>query len=532
MANVTINKNIEQGEIVVVFSSYDPKFVAKVKSIDGHRWHPDKKYWSFPYSEDIIERILSVFKGENIHVDSTLQVSFNQNTDKRVPNQAQITKIAKKEKELSINLNHEDMIKVNENREFYKLPSLLQNLFEDRVELLPSVNELFELELAYLEYNCLPKENLLDRLAYFKSVDGKFTKHFLMYNHPTKALTDNRLANTKAYFENGLFSTGYATHGLFPYRGKFHPQLIKALINIIGIKKGETILDPMCGSGTTNIESTLMGINSYAIDLSPFCQFMIKVKYNSLSINIELLKGISAKSEQLFSFFSIGGSQKQLQKIKDIEKLKVYELALLAFLDSLGYSKRVVKSSHKQLFTKVLKRYERTVVDFILNSSQYISELGTVNILEDATAKKMPLEDSSIDGVITSPPYSFAIDYVKNDEAQLKFLGYNVDDIRNEMVGLIGKNKNERLENYFKDMESVCSEVSRVLKKDKYFVMIIGSNTNQTGGIRLESKIIESCKKHNLTLVKSILKPIKGMRNTMKDEYILFFQKRANHAKN
>ncbi|PIQ44925.1 MAG: hypothetical protein COW04_10360 [Deltaproteobacteria bacterium CG12_big_fil_rev_8_21_14_0_65_43_10] len=418
------------------------------------------------------------------------------------------------------------MIKVAENEEFYKSSPFLQSLFDDKVELLPSVNELFELELAYLEYNCLPKSDLLNRLAYFKSVDGKFAKHFLMYNHPARSLTDNRSANTKAYFENGLFSTGYATHGLFPYRGKFHPQLIKALINIIGIKRGETILDPMCGSGTMNIESALMGINSHVIDLSPFCLLMTKVKYDSLSINIELLRGISSKSEQLFNFFSVGELQRQLQKIEDIEKLKVYELALLAFLDSLGYSKRVVKASHSQLFAKVLKRYEDTIIDFISNNSKYINNLGCVNILENATATKMPLEDSSIDGVITSPPYSFAIDYVKNDEAQLSFLGYDVNELRNKMIGLVGKNKNDRLENYFKDMESVCSEVSRVLKKDKYFVMIIGSNTNQTGGIRLESKIIESCKRHDLRLVKSILKPIKGMRNTMKDEYILFFQKR------
>lgn len=410
---------------------------------------------------------------------------------------------------------------------FYKLPSLSQNLFKSEVELLPSVNELFELELAYLEYNRLPKCDLLDRLAYFKSINGKLTKHFLMYNHQAEALTDNRSASTKAYFENGLFSTGYATHGLFPYRGKFHPQLVKALINIIGIRKGETILDPMCGSGTANIEAALIGINSYAIDLSPFCQFMTKVKYNSLSINIELLKGIFNKSEQLFNFFNVVDVKTQLQKIADNGKLKVYELVLLAFLDSLGYSKRVVNSSHGQLFTKVLKRYEDTVVNFILNSSKYITELGIVNILENATAMESPLEDNSIDGVITSPPYSFAIDYVKNDEAQLNFLRYDVNNIRSKMIGLIGKNKNERLENYFKDMEQVCSEVSRVLKEDKYFVMIIGSNTNQTGGIRLESKIIESCKRHNLTLVKSILKPIKGMRNTMKDEYVLFFQKRC-----
>jgi len=133
--------------------------------------------------------------------------------------------------------------------------------------------------------------------------------------------------------------------------------------------------------------------------------------------------------------------------------------------------------------------------------------------------------DNSIDGVITSPPYSFAIDYAKNDEAQLEYLGYNIEKIKGKMIGLIGKNKDERLNNYFRDMKKVCSEIYRVLKNDKYFVMIIGSNTNQTGGIRLEKTIIQNCEEIGLKLVKSILKPIKGMRNTMKDEYLLFFQK-------
>ena len=420
-----------------------------------------------------------------------------------------------------------ETMKVVENTEFYKLSPFLHNLFGDKIELLPSVDELFELELAYLEYNCLPNDDLLNRLAYFRSIDGKFTKHFLMYNFSANALTNDRSGDTKAYFENGIFSTGYATHGLFPYRGKFHPQLIKALINIMGIQKGETILDPMCGSGTANIEAALMGISSYAIDLSPFCQFMTRVKYNSLVINVEYLKGITKKAEQLFNFFNTSNIQQQLQKISDAQKLKVYELALLAFLDSLGYSKRVSSSTHKQLFVKVLQRYENTVIDFISRSSKHISEIGTLEILGQATASRIPIEDDSVDGVITSPPYSFAIDYVKNDEAQLNFLGCNINDIRSNMIGLIGKNKDERLNNYFKSMESVCSEISRVLKKGRYFIMIIGSNTNQTGGIRLEKKVIDSCQKYNLTLVKSILKPIKGIRNTMKDEYILFFQKRG-----
>ena len=35
---------------------------------------------------------------------------------------------------------------------FYKIPSVINELFDHQVELLPSVTELFELELAYLEY--------------------------------------------------------------------------------------------------------------------------------------------------------------------------------------------------------------------------------------------------------------------------------------------------------------------------------------------------------------------------------------------
>lgn len=157
---------------------------------------------------------------------------------------------------------------------------------------------------------------------------------------------------TQAYFEDGKFSTGYATHGLFPYRGKFHPQLIKAILNIIGIRKGETILDPMCGSGTANIEAAIMGINSFAIDQSPFCRFMTKTKLEAMTIEAKLLDGLSKKAEKLFEFFNVKDVTQQLKKIKNPDKLKVYHLALLAFLDALGYSMRVTKSDTKNYSQK------------------------------------------------------------------------------------------------------------------------------------------------------------------------------------
>ena len=186
---------------------------------------------------------------------------------------------------------------------FYKIKSPTEILFNDEVELLPSVTELFEYELAYLEYKSLNKDEYIERTAYGKSLKGKQSLHFLKYSEIPGSLSESRSATTNAYFKNGLFSTGYATHSLFPYRGKFHPQLIKGIINIIGIKKGGIIIDPMAGSGTTNIEAALIGIDSYAIDVSPFCQIMIETKFHALSIDLDLLEKADLNSSKWFSFF-------------------------------------------------------------------------------------------------------------------------------------------------------------------------------------------------------------------------------------
>ena len=407
---------------------------------------------------------------------------------------------------------------------FYKIPSSIQELFDNKVELLPSVTELFELELAYLEYKTLDEKEYLQRTAYAKSFNGKDSLHFLRYSEISEEVSKNRTATANSYFKNGLFSTGYATHSLFPYRGKFHPQLIKGIINILGIKKDETILDPMAGSGTTNIEASLLGINSYAIDISPFCQFMTKTKYDALKIDLQLLNSLELNTDKLFKYF---GQKEILQKIEKIEagKKEIYELALLAYLDALGYSKRVVRSNHEQLFAKVLNRYLETVKSLLSNQYFNNQELGNLSILQNSNALNIELPDNSIDGIITSPPYSFAIDYVENDKDQLEYLGYDTTELKRNLIGLKGKTKSEKLEIYFSDMDKFIKEVSRVLKQNKFFVLIIGSNTNQTGGIRLEQNVINSAKNNKMNLVKSILKPIKGMRNTMKEEYILIFEK-------
>lgn len=56
---------------------------------------------------------------------------------------------------------------------FYTTPSFISKAFGDNIQLLPSVDELFEVEMAYLEFNCLSKEQLLERSAFIKSIDNE-----------------------------------------------------------------------------------------------------------------------------------------------------------------------------------------------------------------------------------------------------------------------------------------------------------------------------------------------------------------------
>ncbi|HOL21541.1 MAG TPA: DNA methyltransferase [bacterium] len=424
-----------------------------------------------------------------------------------------------KEEDVKLNLQIRPTPAVNT---IVDLPDITSFLLPKSFELLPNTTEIFELEFAFYEYNFLNKEEIIQRGAFFKSVDGIPTHHYLICSNNNSLLWEGRSEITKSYFKEGNFSTGYATHGLFPYRGKFHPQLIKGILNILKIQPGEVVLDPMCGSGTLNVEASIIGINSIGIEKSPFCVLMSKVKYETLKIKKDVISSILRDTNK--SYKTLIGSNILPNEFSYCESFNTEKaITLLAFLDAMGYSRRCSKSIDI-LFPSVLNRYAGQISSFIQVRDKLNLKIGNARF-DLGDARNLPLGDSSIDAVITSPPYSFAIDYAENDRPQLEYLGYNVDELRNGMIGLKGKTKKEKLLMYFEDMGRVLSEMYRVLKPDRYAVIIIGSNDIQTGGIRLETKIEEMATDIGFSLDQKIVKPIKGIQNTMKDEYILFLRK-------
>ena len=135
---------------------------------------------------------------------------------------------------------------------------------------------------------------LREALAYWHSVgdraDGtttqlraeaalEFARHDAAGDGLPEILRARLLAKT-----SGKRRLRYATHGLHEYRGKFFPQLVRALMNIARLPEDAVVLDPMCGSGTTLVEARLSGRAARGLDMNPLSVFIADVKCRALAL--------------------------------------------------------------------------------------------------------------------------------------------------------------------------------------------------------------------------------------------------------
>lgn len=433
-------------------------------------------------------------------------------------------------------------------------------LVPDRHELIPGLREIYELHLAWLEAQTLEGARLVEQAAYFWSVDGRPTRHFLTCVGETLKLPDYSSSRLKSFFVTNSFRTGYATHGLFPYRGKFHPQMVRGILNAIGVGPGRTVLDPMMGSGTVPIEASLLGARALGIDVSPFCVFMTETKASGLTMSLGRVEGALEKIETTFDYFARrygvakrsdrqpSAPDEALHRImeegaeyvvpgrrfRDQETAETYALLLLAFLDTMGYAQRSQRRPPIDQFRGILERYLHCCRKFqrVRNAQQF--DLGDIDARQ-GDARHMDIGDASVDAILFSPPYSFAIDYAENDAFHLAALGVDRAELDGRMIGLRGGPRLvDKYAFYLDDMRSVLRECFRVLKRGRDCVIVVGTNNNQLGKVfkvpadqvtGLNQILRGEAESIGFSFSTEIPRSIKGIANTMRDEFIVFLRK-------
>ncbi|PWE18082.1 RNA methylase [Marinicauda salina] len=252
-------------------------------------------------------------------------------------------------------------------------------------------------------------------------------------------------------------STRYSVHGLHEYKGKFNPQVARALLNILAPEPGATILDPFCGSGTTLIEAVHLGHIGYGIDVNPLAIYITNAKFAGLTNSAEALRsaleriknGISRNGVEVpdtsrsnravylknwlpSSTFrqaelvrAIAGQESK--SIKNFfltiasDKLRDHSLQEPADLRIRRRRSPLPKIDFSEDFLRtaeaVVERISAAQAAFGLKNA----ELHTAQIRN--TELKATFGEVKFDAAVTSPPYAMALPYIDTQRLSLVWLG-------------------------------------------------------------------------------------------------------------
>ena len=304
-----------------------------------------------------------------------------------------------------------------------------------------------QVTLDGVELACDPEDDGVSRLTYFaRAASGSDSLE-----------TVQSLLERTARSGKNRQATRYSVHGLHEYKGKFNPQVAKALLNIFRVQRGQCVLDPFCGSGTTLVECAHLGATGIGLDINPFAVFLAGAKLQALGTPAPklwaLLTRLSASLRQkthgsgstedgprrqyLASWFTddvletIEMVRIEVQRVTDDIAPVFLAIASDLLRDyslqdprDLRIRRRVSPLPETPFVQSFLARAERAIGH--VEAAQAVlgvpRRLGHAS-LADVSTKLPRTLPTSLDAAITSPPYAMALPYIDTQRLSLVWLG-------------------------------------------------------------------------------------------------------------
>ena len=318
--------------------------------------------------------------------------------------------------------------------------------------------------------------------------------------------------NSKKKFQ----ATRYSVHGLHEYKGKFNPQVVKALLNIFSVSPGQRVIDPFCGSGTTLVECAHLGVLGHGFDINPFAVYMANAKIKALLTPIERLNSIANRlcrsfrnTRKLKAFKNSDPRSTYLKSWFDYDHYLLIEHVKHKILDMAGpdapvflmitsnllrdYSLQDPKdlrirrrksplpdvpfldmliTAIKKLLAQISKAQEVLGHDLVSGNA----EVYDVSKLQAGHVKH------KFDAAITSPPYAMALPYVDTQRLSLVWLDLikpnQILPLEATLIGareLRGVSKRELTKNLEDNVENLPDE------QVEYCIHLLGAISENDG---------------------------------------------------
>ncbi|PIR91597.1 hypothetical protein COU03_01580 [bacterium (Candidatus Gribaldobacteria) CG10_big_fil_rev_8_21_14_0_10_41_12] len=364
------------------------------------------------------------------------------------------------------------------------------------------------------------------------------------------------------------------THGIHTYPAMFIPQVAKRLLENYS-KPGETICDIFCGSGTALVESKLLKINAYGIDLNPLAIFLAKAKttpinplaltneYFKLLSEIERIKDIEIEKPN-FNNIDFWFKEKVVTQLAKIKKaiLKIKDEAIrnyfiVSFSETVRLSSNTKNGEFKLIRMKKekLENYSPDVLGIFKKKTEAnikgmtdfykdVDKEKWTKIIYGDSSKTNGIKDSSIDCIITSPPYGDSRTTVAYGQfSRLSAQWIDIFEDPNKASGvdneLLGGKATKTLEHslnssYLKDslykiakidgkrakdvlsfyigLNDCLKQAYKILKPKKYFCMVIGNRLVKQVRIPTDFIIAELGEKIGFTCEDVFVRNIPGKR--------------------
>lgn len=345
-----------------------------------------------------------------------------------------------------------------------------------------------------------------------------------------------------------------------PFPARMAPELIdEKLSSLDGTK---TLCDPMMGSGSFVLSAAQRGHDVIGCDSDPLSHIVTtaaagaydkdaaidiahKITRRKL-VDIDAITDDSATQDFIRFWFDEDAVRELATLATGVAEAPVELRAVLWC----GFSRMIITKdagasrardvSHsrphrvrEKASFSAIARFARSVKTVVERSNPRPS--GTLAAVR-ADSRSLPLPEASVDGIMTSPPYLIAIDYLRGHRLSLVWMGFDVGELRTlrgtnigserganisprlahvlteSIQGDLSPRKLRIINRYVSDLDAMVAESARVLRPGGSVTFVVGNSTHGATTVSTERMVQGLADLHGLQMTGRSERQIPGGR--------------------